>query len=152
MPIVRKQDVKPFTGSNYPAPFNEGMGRYEAWPLSDAAGVTQFGAYVETLAAGATSSQRHWHENEDEFVYLLEGEIVMVDDHGDHVMRPGDGAAFKAGDPNGHHLQNRTAAPATYLIVGTRAARDRCHYSDIDLLFTCDENGKHFTRKDGSPV
>ncbi|GIL03395.1 MAG: transcriptional regulator [Alphaproteobacteria bacterium] len=152
MPVIRRQDVKPMTGTSYPPPYDKGFGRYQAWPLSDAGGLTQFGAYVETLDAGATSSNRHWHENEDEFVYLLEGELVLVDDHGEHPMRPGDAAAFKAGDPNGHHLQNRSQQPATYLVVGTRAATDVCHYPDLDLLYTRDENGPRYTRADGSPL
>jgi uncharacterized cupin superfamily protein len=152
MPVIRKKDVKPVTGGGYPPPFDKGLGSYQAWPLSDAGGLTQFGAFIETLDPGSKSSNRHWHENEDEFIYMLEGEVVLVDDHGDHVMRPGDAATFKAGDPNGHHLQNRSKAPATYLVVGTRAPTDVCHYPDIDLLYTRDAAGKRYTRKDGSPL
>jgi uncharacterized cupin superfamily protein len=151
MPVIRKSDLKPLTGTGYPPPYDQGLGLYEAWPLSDAGGLTQFGAYLETLPAGAVSSQRHWHEQEDEFVYLIAGELVLIDDHGEHAMKPGDAAAFKAGDANGHHLRNRSSAPAIYLLVGTRAPTERCHYPDIDLQFTRDASGKRYTRTDGTP-
>ena len=107
-------------GGGYPPPFDEGLGEYKAWPLSDAGGLTQFGAFTEELAPGAYSSLRHWHENEDEFVYVLAGEVTLIDDSGPQVLRPGDAATFKAGEPNGHRLHNATAAPVTYLVVGTR--------------------------------
>ena len=152
MPVVRKEDVDPVTGTTYPAPYDTGMGRYTAWPLSEGAGLTQFGAGVETLEPGAQSSHRHWHENEDEFLYMLEGEVVLVEDDGEHVLRPGDAAAWKAGVANAHHLINRSDAPATYLIVGTRAVWDRCHYADIDLLYSRDDGKSVFTSREGDPV
>lgn len=152
MPIIRRNDVSVKTGSGYPPPNDQDLGRYEAWPLGNAGGLTQFGAIIETLYPKAYSSLRHWHEEEDEFLYLLEGEVVLIDDHGEHLMRPGDAACFKAGDPNGHHLHNRSARAATYLVVGTRAKEDRCHYSDVDMLLTKTKDGKAFTRRDGSPL
>jgi len=149
MPVIRRNDVKPVSGTNYPPPHDKGLGEYTAWPLSDAGGLTQFGAFVETLHPGSKSSIRHWHEQEDEFVYLLEGEIVLVDDEGEHPMRPGDAAAFKAGVANGHHLQNRSDAPATYLVVGTRAKHDVCHYPDADLVYRRDAAGRRYETRDG---
>lgn len=152
MPIIRRNDVPVKIGYAYPAPNDGDLGRYEAWPLGEAGGLTQFGALIETLYPNAFSSLRHWHEKEDEFLYLLEGEVVLIDDDGEHIMQPGDAACFKAGDPNGHHLQNRTDQNATYLIVGTRASEDRCHYADVDMLLTKTKESKAFTRRDGSPL
>jgi uncharacterized cupin superfamily protein len=152
MPLIRRSEIEPVSGSSYPAPHDEGLGEYRAWKLSDAGALTQFGALVEELAPGARSSLRHWHENEDEFVYLLSGEVVLVDDEGDHAMRPGDSAAFPAGDRNGHHLQNRSDRPATYLVVGTRAERDRCHYPDHDLVYWREGDRKGYAKRDGTPI
>jgi uncharacterized cupin superfamily protein len=152
MPIIRRKDVPAKTGGNYPAPHDDDLGRCEMWPLGDAGGLTQFGALIETLYPGAFSSLRHWHEKEDEFLYLLDGEVVLIDDDGEHAMQPGDAAAFRAGDQNGHRLQNRSGRPATYLMVGTRATEDRCHYADVDMLLTKTKTGKEFTRRDGTAL
>ena len=150
MPVIRKEDLHPLSGTNYPAPYDEGMGNYTAWPFSDGAGLTQFGAGLETLHPGARSSQRHWHENEDEFLYMLEGEMTVIEEWGETIIKPGEAAAWRAGSENGHSLYNHTDKDATYLIVGTRAPRDVCHYSDIDLLYTRDNGVSIFTRRDGS--
>ncbi len=154
MPIVRRKDVPGISGSGsgYPAPHDHDLGRYDAWPLGDAGGLAQFGVVLETLHPDSYSSLRHWHEREDEFLYLLEGEVVLIDEDGEHVMRPGDAACFKAGDPNGRHLQNRSDRNATYLVVGTRAEEDRCHYADVDMILTKTREGKAFTRRDGAPL
>lgn len=128
------------------------LGHFRAELLSDSGGLTQFGAFVETLAPGAFSSDRHWHEAEDEFLYVLAGEATVIEDDGAHVLHPGDAACWKAGVANGHHVQNRSAAPCSYLVVGTRASSDRVHYSDIDKLYVR-ENGRVVrTRRDGSPL
>lgn len=105
-------------------------GGFSSARLSDDGGLTQFGAYVETLEPGSRSSDRHWHEQEDEFLYMLTGEATLVEDDGEHVMRPGDAACWPAGVANAHHLVNRSAAPCSYLIVGTRVSHDVCHYPD----------------------
>ncbi len=152
MPVIRRQDVKSVTEGDYPAPFDGVIGKYESWPLGVAGGLTQFGVNIETLFPGSFSSHRHWHENEDEFLYLLEGEIVLIDDEGEHAIGPGDAAVFKAGDPNGHHFKNVSDQPATFLVVGTRSPEDRCHYSDLDLLLTKTTSGHNFTHRDGSPL
>ncbi|MES1972435.1 MAG: cupin domain-containing protein [Pseudomonadota bacterium] len=114
--------------------------------LAPAGGLAQFGVSHVTLKPGAWSSQRHWHEDEDEFVVMLAGEAVLVDDAGEHVMRAGDCAAFPKGDGNGHVLQNRSDADCVFVAVGKPSDTD-CHYPDIDMhLFT----GQGFRRKDGS--
>lgn len=114
--------------------------------LAPAAGLADFGASHVVLQPGAWSSQRHWHEAEDELVVMLAGEAVLVDDNGETVMRPGDIAAFPKGDGNGHVLQNRSGEPCVFVAVGRPQASD-CHYPDIDMhLFV----GEGFRRKDGS--
>jgi len=112
-----------------------------------AAGFEDFGASHVTLAPGAWSSQRHWHEDEDELVIVLSGEVVLIDDGGEAVLRAGEVAVFPKGDGNGHHLVNRSAAEAVIVAVG-RTARGPCHYPDVDLRF----EGGTFTRKDGTPA
>ncbi len=114
--------------------------------LAPAAGLTDFGASHVTLKPGAWSAQRHWHQGEDELVVMIAGEAVLVDDAGEHVMRPGDVAAFPKGDGNGHVLQNRSEADCVFVAIGRPAASD-CHYPDIDMHLT---NGVGFRRKDGS--
>lgn len=114
--------------------------------LAPAGGLKEFGVSHVVLKPGAWSAHRHWHEGEDEFVVMLSGEAVLVDDEGEHVMRPGDCAAFPAGDSNGHVLQNRSVADCIYVAVGRPGGTD-CHYPDIDMhLFA----GVGFRRKDGS--
>jgi uncharacterized cupin superfamily protein len=107
---------------------------------------------LTTLKPGAASTLRHWHENEDEFVYVLEGELALVEDEGETIMRPGDAAGFKAGVANGHHFVNRSDRDAVYLEIGTRAKRERAHYSDVDLAVVKDEAGLRYSRKDGTPL
>jgi len=150
--IIKRQDVAVKTGTIYPPPHDEGMGQAKYWHLSKAAGLTQFGAAFEELPPGAQSSHRHWHEEEDEFLYVLEGSLTVVEDDGDHILGPGDAAGWKAGDTNAHTLRNHTDQPVRYLIVGTDAKTDRCHYSDVDMLYTRDGDGARFTKADGTPI
>ena len=105
-------------------------GPFECRRYSDAGGLTQYGAYVETLAPGSRSSERHWHEREDEFLYVLSGEATLVENDGEHPMRAGDAACWPGGVANAHHVINRSGSPCTYLIVGTRLTHDVCHYPD----------------------
>lgn len=137
-------------GSRYPAPFDQPCAERLRQRLGDAAGLTDFGVNLMRLPPGAWSSQRHWHAAEDEFVYVLEGEVVLVTDTGDEVLRAGDCAGFKAGIKDGHHLQNRSAQTALVLEVGSRKpADDEGEYSDIDLRFLKGRAG--YARKDGTP-
>lgn len=149
MTVIRKSAARLETGS--PETIAR-MGAYEARLYSVTGGLTHFGAFVETLMPGARSSDRHWHEEEDEFLYMLEGAAVIIEDDGEHQIGPGDGACWKAGVANGHHVTNRSDAPCSYLIVGTRAANDRVHYSDIDKLYTRRDGVVTRTRRDGSPL
>jgi uncharacterized cupin superfamily protein len=136
------------TGSSYPAPYDEPCRARERWRLGDAAGLTQFGVNLLRLQPGAWSSQRHWHTHEDEFVYVLEGEVVLVTDAGEEVLRAGDSAGFKAGERDAHHLINRSDRDAVVLEVGSRDEDHDCgEYPDIDMIFT--PNG--FAHKDGTP-
>jgi uncharacterized cupin superfamily protein len=140
-------------GSRYPAPFDEPC-KGRSWiQLGLAAGLSQFGVNLVRLAPGTWSSQRHWHFLEDEFVHVLEGEVVLVTDAGEEVMRAGDSAGFKAGVRDGHHLQNRGASEALLLVVGTRDEADHGEYSDIDMVFTARGYGGpgRYCRKDGTP-
>ncbi|HEX3846840.1 MAG TPA: cupin domain-containing protein [Steroidobacteraceae bacterium] len=140
--------VKVHKGSRYPAPFDEPCAARLRQRLGDAAELSGFGVNLLRLPPGAWSSQRHWHSAEDEFIYVLEGEVVLVTDAGDEVLRPGGCAGFKAGDPDGHHLQNRSARDAVVLEVGGRRPDgDAVDYSDIDMRV--DQRG--FTRKNGEP-
>ena len=134
-------------GSGYPAPFGAPCASRVRNRLGDAAGLTDFGVNLLRLPPGAWSSQRHWHTAEDEFVYVLEGEVVLVSDAGEEILRPGDCAGFKAGVEDGHHLQNRSEGDVVLLEVGSRKAEDAGDYPDIDMRFSPDG----FMRKDGSP-
>jgi uncharacterized cupin superfamily protein len=119
--------------------------------LGVAAGLEQFGVNLTTLEPGAASALRHWHEKEDELVYLLEGEVVLIEDGGETVLKPGDAAGFKANVANGHHLVNRSDRNAVYLEIGTRSRHERAEYPDVDLLVIRDEAGARYTHKDGKP-
>ncbi len=136
-------------GSAYPAPFHEtGMGKFRK-KLGDAAGLTQFGVNLLELEPGAWSAQRHWHTGEDEFVYVLEGEVTLVTNAGEEILRAGDCAGFKAGEPDGHHLINRSDKVARVLEVGTKAgANDAVDYPDIDLMIP--EGSRKYFHKDGT--
>ena len=115
----------------------ERFGAFESLRYSDAGGLTQFGAYVETLHPGSRSSERHWHEEEDEFLYMLSGEATVIEDDGAHLLHSGDAACWPAGTANAHQVVNRSSAPCTYLIFGTRVKHDICHYPDVGrILYT----------------
>jgi uncharacterized cupin superfamily protein len=137
--------------TNYPPPFDRVVAGRERKRLGNAAGLDQFGVNLTTLKASASSSLRHWHEKEDELIYMLEGEVVLVEDGGETVLRAGDAAAFKASSRDGHHLVNRTAHDAVYLEIGTRSRQERVEYPDVDLIAVRDEKGMRFTRKNGDP-
>ncbi len=151
MPKIDLSALPVHSRTTYPEPFAqivEGRG----WQsLGEAAGLTQFDVNLVRLRPGAASSARHWHEREDEFVYMVEGELVLVEDDGETIVRPGDAAGFRAGVPNGHHLVNRTDRDAVFLVVGSRAPIERCHYSDIDLVHDQDGDRYRLTHKSGEP-
>jgi uncharacterized cupin superfamily protein len=107
-----------------------GFGAMETASFSDSAGITQYGAFLQTLQPGATSSTRHWHEREDEFLYVVSGRVTVVENDGAHILEPGDAACWPAGVPNAHHVRNDSGVPCSYLVVGTRLSHDVCHYPD----------------------
>jgi uncharacterized cupin superfamily protein len=152
MPRIDPDRAPRVSGSRYPRPHDAPCAGRRALRLGDAAGLTQFGVNLLTLDPGVWSSQRHWHSHEDEFVYVLSGEVVLVTDAGEETLRAGDAAGFKAGDRDGHCLQNRSSAPAQLLVVGSRHDDDHGEYSDIDMQFLPGRySGKGgYRRKDGS--
>jgi uncharacterized cupin superfamily protein len=134
-------------GTLYPPPFDEPCRARERTRLGDVAGLKQFGVNLLRLPPDAWSSQRHWHEREDEFVYVLSGEVTLLTDGGSEVLRPGDAAGFKANDPDGHCLQNRSDRDAVVLEIGSRVTGETAHYSDIDMM----AHGGAYTHRDGTP-
>lgn len=127
------------------------LGDYVAWPLSDAGGLTQFGAFTETLMPGARSSHRHWHAEEDEFLYTLDGVVTLHEDDGPQDLLPGSCVCWPAGVANGHCLENRTHDPVSYFVVGTRLPEDEVTYPDIDLHYTRRGGRRSLSHKDGTP-
>lgn len=139
-------------GSGYPEPYAGMMSKRSYLRLGDAGGLTQFGANVTILEPGGVSSMRHWHVHEDEFVMVTKGEVVLVTDDGETLMRVGDCAAFPAGVENGHHFLNRSDAEARFLVIGSRARTETVYYSDVDMMVVDVDGVGTFTRKDGSPM
>jgi len=134
-------------GTTYPSPFDEPCRARARKRLGATAGLTQFGVNLLRLPPGAWSSQRHWHVREDEFVYVLSGEVTLVSDDGEEVLRAGDAAGFKADDPDGHCLQNRSDRDAVVLEIGSRMEGETAHYSDIDMM----AHGGAYAHRDGTP-
>ena len=150
MKKIDPDQVSSTVGSGYPAPYDMPCQARQRRRLGERAGLTQFGVNLLRLPPGAWSSQRHWHSAEDEFVYVLQGEVVLVTGAGEEVLRVGEGAGFKAGESDGHHLQNRSGADAVLLEVGGRSAEtDAVDYPDIDLMLRRGE--RSYRHKDGSP-
>lgn len=150
--IVDPAKVSAYTGTSYPPPYRGVVAGRERRALGDAVGLTVFGVNLTRLAPGAASALRHWHDRQDEFVYVLEGEVTLVTDIGERVLRPGMGVGFPAGRPVGHHLVNRGSAPAVYLEIGDRTRGDQTTYSDADLAARMNDDGTDtYTHKDGTP-
>jgi uncharacterized cupin superfamily protein len=149
MPKIDIDAVPEHKGSRYPAPFHEKAADRIRQALGDAGGLSQFGVNLLHLPPGNWSSQRHWHSAEDEFVTVLSGEVVLVTDAGEEVLRAGDCAAFPKNDPNGHHFVNRSGRTAVCLEVGARSPDDVCLYPDIDMRY--DGKLDRYEHKDGKP-
>ncbi len=148
---IKATDAPKREGSRYPKPFSDPCLNRTKHILGDQFGLDQFGVNFVILQPGAWSSQRHWHEKEDEFIYVLEGDITLTDDVGDHLLTPGMCAGFKANNGNGHCLKNLTDKPVRYLEVGSRLANETATYSDIDMM-TENTSGKFvYRKKDGTP-
>jgi uncharacterized cupin superfamily protein len=154
MPKIDIEAAPRSTGSSYPAPFDEPCRTRENRRLGDAAGLSQFGVNLTRLPPGAWSSQRHWHAHEDELVWVLSGEVVLVTDAGEETLRAGDCAGFKAGVRDGHHFINRSDADVQLLAIGSRLDDDWGEYSDIDMVFRVGRysaSGGTFAHRDGTP-
>ena len=147
MPKIDRSAVPVITGTKYPPPHDAVVKGRAFQRLGDAVGLTQFGVNLVTLAPGVWSSQRHWHHLEDEFVYVVEGELTLATDAGEELLRAGDCAGFKAGVRDGHCLKNLGERDAVFLAIGTRDERDHGEYSDIDMTF----GDSKFLHKDGTP-
>jgi uncharacterized cupin superfamily protein len=143
--------LTPIVGTLYPPPFDVPCRTRERKKLGDAAGLTQFGVNLLTLPPGAWSSQRHWHTESDEFVYVIQGEVTLVTDEGEERLGPGDAAGFKAGEANGHCLRNESSSPALVLEIGSRVETDAAYYSDIDLVAPAKGTPAVYTHRDAAP-
>jgi len=150
MPKIDIHTVLARQGSGYPSPFDVPCAVRTRRRLGDAGGLGDFGINLMTLPPGGWSSQRHWHSHEDEFVYVLEGELTLVEDGGETMLRAGECAAFPKGTGDGHHLINKSLALAVYLEVGSRNPHDLTTYSDIDMMLSADADDR-FVHKDGTP-
>jgi uncharacterized cupin superfamily protein len=137
-------------GTLYPPPFDKPCRARGRRKLGDAAGLTQFGINLLRLPPGAWSSQRHWHTEQDEFVYVISGEVVLTTNAGEEILKAGDCAGFKASDRDGHNLQNRTQTDVLVLEIGTRTKTERAEYPDIDLVADT-ASGAKYLHKDGTP-
>jgi uncharacterized cupin superfamily protein len=137
------------TGSNYPTPYDRPCNDQATQRLARHAGLTLFGVNLTVIAPGAWSSQRHWHSHEDEFVFVVEGELTLVTDAGKELLRAGDCAAFRRGDPDGHHLVNLSDQPAKVLEIGNSDPADRCVYPDIDMI--AEPGVVAYLHRDGAP-
>ena len=150
--VFRAADVAESNATRYPPSFRLGVEKRHARRLGDHGGLTNFGVNLVRMEQGAISSQRHWHTKQDEFVMVLEGELVLQTDAGERAVGPGDYAAFPAGSRDGHRLVNRSARDAVFLVVGDRLPGDEAEYPDIDLAHrTGPGRVNRFTRKDGTP-
>jgi len=151
MPKVDIAKVPAKSGTFYPAEFQaEHRGRHKQ-ALGDVVGLTQFGVNITRIEPGQASALRHWHEQEDEFIYVLEGELVLAENDGEVVLKAGDAAGFKAGSGIAHRLINRSNRDAVYFEVGTRAKIERVHYPDVDLVMERDEKSRRYLHRNGAP-
>lgn len=151
MPKVDLENAELVTGSLYPEMHRAEMAGRSSLRFSDAAGLSKFGVNITILQPGAKSSLRHWHVEQDEFVYVLEGTATLVDDHGETEIAAGECAAFPAGDENGHQIINKSDAEVRMLVMANRTVTETAYYSDLDMKVVLDETGQRFVRKDGSP-
>ena len=150
-PALDPATVPGQSGSRYPEHLRQKVANRVRHRLGDAAGLTKFGVNLLRLPPGAWSSLRHWHTHQDEFIYVLSGEVTLVTDEGRQVLQQGHAAGFPAGRANGHHLINRSAADALVLEVGDRTPGDEADYSDIDMLVRLIDGEERYVRKDGTP-
>ena len=151
MPKIDIASVQVEESTGYPEPYRSVVAGRLRQRLGNVVGLDQFGVNLTRLRPGAQSAQRHWHAAEDEFVFVVEGTLVLCENDGETVLAAGDAAGFKAGVANGHCLVNRSTQDAVYLEIGTRSRRDEVDYPEIDLRFRKDENGVSYAHKSGEP-
>jgi uncharacterized cupin superfamily protein len=149
LPALDPRTVAEVQRSNYPEPFKSRMGDRAKRRLGDACGLTRFGVNLVTLGPAGQSALRHWHTLEDEFVYVLSGEVVLVTDAGEQILSAGMCAGYPAGKRDAHHFVNRSNQPATYLEVGNRVDGDNAFYPDDDLMWVDGGDGEYAAHKDG---
>ncbi len=149
---IDPRKIEARTGTGYPDPFRENVVSRAKRALGDAFGLSRYGVNLVDLSPGTWSSQRHWHTHEDEFIYVISGQLTLITDAGEQILTPGMVAGFPAGDSDGHHLINKSDEAAAYLEVGDRKSQDEVFYPDIDLLYKVNAEGEHeFTNRDGVP-
>ncbi len=151
LPALDPATVEPRIGSNYPEPFRSRVASRSKQRLGDVLGLKNFGVNLTTIPPRAVSALRHWHSREDEFIYIVSGELVLVTDAGEQLLTAGMAAGFPAGIADGHCLVNRTTRDAVYLEVGDRQAEDEARYPDVDLDRRNTPAGRTFCHKDGTP-
>ncbi|HSN41514.1 MAG TPA: cupin domain-containing protein [Burkholderiales bacterium] len=151
LPAIDPARVAAAAGSSYPEPFKSRVAARSKQKLGDALGLKNFGVNLTTLKPGALSALRHWHTRQDEFIYVVSGELTLVTDGGEQALTPGMAAGFPAGKADGHHLVNHGSVDAVYLEVGDRTAGDEAHYPDDDLAARMTPAGRQFQHKDGTP-
>jgi uncharacterized cupin superfamily protein len=149
LPALDPASVTAVRGSGYPEPYRSRMGDRAKKKLGDACGLSKFGVNLVTLGPGGQSALRHWHTLEDEFVYILSGEVVLISDEGEQILQAGMCAGYPAGKRDAHHFDNRSGAPAQYLEIGSRIDGDNAFYPDDDLLWVETEGGTIAAHKDG---
>ena len=152
MPRVDIRKAPVARGSDYPAPLHQEFAERARVRLGDAVGLKGLGVNLTTLPPGCRSSLRHWHEVEDEMVFVLSGTLTLIDDEGETEIGPGEAAGFPGGTPNAHHFVNRGAETVTLLEIGTRPNEDRCHYAEHDLIAHDKDGTTWFTTRDGTPI
>lgn len=149
LPALDPSTVEQIRRSGYPEPYRSRMGDRAKQRLGDACGLTKMGVNLVTLAPGAQSALRHWHTLEDEFVYMISGEVVLITNDGEQTLRAGMCAGYPAGNRDGHHMINRSDAAAQYLEIGSRIEGDNAFYPDDDLMWVETEGGTIAAHKDG---
>ena len=152
MPKIDISKIPAGNNASYPKEFAPVIAGREKQKLGDAVGLTQFGVNLARIKAHSASALRHWHETEDEFIYMLEGELVLQENDGEIVLKPGDAAGWRANGGIGHCLFNRTDRDAVYLEVGTRSKDERVHYPDVDFFMERGDKGRKWLRKNGEPI
>ncbi|HTP83772.1 MAG TPA: cupin domain-containing protein [Alphaproteobacteria bacterium] len=149
--IADPKSVEARTGTGYPPPYAEPCLKRIKRALGDAVGLKTFGVNMTELPPGTWSAQRHWHTRQDEFIYVVEGEMVLVTDEGEFTLKAGMSAGFPAGVKNGHHLINKSSRPAVYLEIGDRTAGDQAFYPEADLEAHPGPRKTTFTHRGGKP-